>query len=157
VHTTIPTIGALVFPSSVALLQEKLFNDMTALDGDVARSTAPGVTSAMRASWVAFVATFEAWYNTDPYSFASYWTEGNLYDQGLQLEQQLASWQKQFLAAGATLTEPTFAPPPVGVDWSAIKAIAVSVAVVAGAFVAYPLVKEVTALTTPPRRKARRR
>jgi hypothetical protein len=154
--SVVPTIGALVFPSSVATLQQKLFNDVVALDGDVARSTAPGLTASLRASWVSFVATFEAWYNLDPYTLSGYFTAGTLYDQGLQLETQLAAWQQTMLAAGVTLSEPIFAPPPPGVDWSALAAIAVSAAIVAGAFVVYPVVKEIVGVTTP-RKKGRRR
>lgn len=136
-------LGALVFPSSVADLQEKLFNDFVAVDHDVTACT--GLDAATRSNWLAFVASFEAWYNVDPYTWTGYWTAGNLYDQGLQLQTQLISWQAQLKTANCTLTEPDISPPPAGVDWSSLKFIAASIAVVAVAFVAFPVVTETVA------------
>lgn len=139
-----------VLPSNVADLQEKLFNDVAALDRDV---QAAGVLSAaQRATWAGFMGDFERWYNVDPYSFSSYWTAGTLYDQGVQLEQTLASWQATLAKLGARLTEPTFAPPSTGLDWSALKVIAVCAAVIAGAVVAFPVSRELHALFAGSRR-----
>ena len=130
-------------PNSVALLQEKLFVDFTAVDHDV--SVCKALSPALRSNWIQFVHTFEDWYNIEPYTWSSYWTAADLYDRGLQLQTQILSWQQLLQTAGCTLSEPMIVPPPPGVDWSALKVIAVSLAVVGAAFVVYPVIREATA------------
>jgi hypothetical protein len=133
-------LGDLVFPSSVEDLQNKLFNDFTALDHDV--SVCTNLPTAVRTNWVTFVHTFEAWYNIDPNTFSGYWTAGELYDQGLQIQTQLIAWQAAISKAGCTLSEPAIAPPPIGINWDAAKTIVASIAVITVAIVTFPIVLE---------------
>lgn len=138
-------LGSLVGPSSVALLQEKLFNDFTAVDHDVSLCTK--LSAVERTNWISFVHTFENWYNVDPNSWGSYWTEGSLYDTGLELQTQIIAWQQKLQADGCTLTEPLISPPALGLDWGTIKTIAIAAAVIGTAFVVYPLITEGVAVS----------
>lgn len=135
-------LGSLVGPSSVALLQEKLFNDFTAVDHDVSLCTK--LSAAERTNWITFVHTFENWYNVDPDSWGSYWTEGSLYDTGLELQTQIIAWQQKLQTEGCALSEPLISSPPPGIDWGTIKTIFVAAAVIGAAVTVYPLVKEAT-------------
>lgn len=136
-------VGGLVGPANVEQLQTKLFNDFTAVDHDVA--TCAAFSKVEKDNWVLFIHSFEAWYNIDPYSWSGYWSAGDLYDQGLQFQTQLIAWQQKIQSVGCALTEPLIAPPPQGVDWSSLKVIAASVAVVAGAVLLFPIIMEGTA------------
>lgn len=138
-------LGSLVGPAAVALLQEKLFNDFTAVDHDVSACTKLSATE--RTNWATFVHSFEAWYNVEPYSWGSYWTEGSLYDTGLQLQTQILAWQQKLQADGCTLTEPLIEQPAPGLDWGTIKTIVVAAAVLGTAFVVYPLITEGVAVS----------
>lgn len=136
-------LGAFVLPSSVISLQDKLFNDFAAVDHDV--TVCAGLSTTQKTNWVAFVHSFQAWYNIDPTTFSSYWTAGTLYDQGLQFQSQLIAWQQTIKSSGCTLTEPDIVSPAPGIDWSALKTIAIAGAVLGTGFFLYPIIREATA------------
>lgn len=136
-------LGDLVLPSSLALLQEKLFNDFTAVDHDVTVCTR--FTAVENTNWQTFVHTFEDWYNTDPYF--NFWTVGSLYNTGLEIQTQILAWQQKIEAAGCVLSEPLIVQPTPGLDWGTIKTIVIAAAVIGVAVTVYPVVKEAAAVS----------
>jgi len=126
----LPTI---VWPSDVEAYKRKVDPDMIATNATVAQCAALGSGAAK--AWRDF---FSAW-RTFRAQSTPLFGAANQFDEARAYEARLSEWQSQLQGAGCTLHAPKVEP-VAAADLSALKWVAVAVALVAVAYLASPLV-----------------
>ncbi len=133
-HVPLASLGAIlprfVTSTDAQNLKDQLNAAVISIDRDVSACTT--LDQETRFAWFYFDQSWLAFYGDKP----SMWNAAAQMDRAQDYQSQISEWQSK-LSGQCRLSGPNLPEPPGGVDWSAVKVLAISAAVIVAGVVVH--------------------